>query len=598
MKSSNKKGIIWFYRNYYLHTGNKINLVLFISLISVLLGGLGITFVIPLLSQVQGSNSNQHDSKIQFLDKLFSYFNIDSVIEASVFISILFIIKGFFKFLEGLVKASLEANLLRDLKNKMFSGFMLFDYNYYASKNTGHFINLMNEQISLYTSSFGTYIKLITNMITGFVYISFALFVSWKTLFVASIIGAAMLLFFQTFNKYIKLYSRLYTSELTSYNKSAIQSLHGFKYIVATNQYPNIKGAINKSITNLSFYFKKSRIISYFIESVREPILMIIVLSLVSFQSIYFGSGIEEIAVVMLLLFRSMTYLSDSQAQWQKVIGKIGSIETVNSELDNLVLFKEKDGEKYLSKLKNKICFQNLSFSYEENKMILNNLNFEIVANTSVGVVGPSGSGKSTFLDIISMILKPSKGKYIIDGTNSEEALLSSWRDQIGYVCQESVMFDDTIANNIGMWKDDFNSSDSFKDKIINASKLANVDGFVKDFKDGYNTMIGDRGVKLSGGQKQRIFVARELMKNPTILLLDEATSALDTESEIMIKKSIDNLKGKLTVVIVAHRISTVKNCDKIIVMKNGSIIEIGDFKSLESSNLHFKNMIDAQSLK
>ena len=230
--------------------------------------------------------------------------------------------------------------------------------------------------------------------------------------------------------------------------------------------------------------------------------------------------------------------------------------------------------------------------------MILNNLNFEIVANTSVGVVGPSGSGKSTFLDIISMILKPSKGKYIIDGTNSEEALLSSWRDQIGYVCQESVMFDDTIANNIGMWKDDFNSSDSFKDKIINASKLANVDGFVKDFKDGYNTMIGDRGVKLSGGQKQRIFVARELMKNPTILLLDEATSALDTESEIMIKKSIDNLKGKLTVVIVAHRISTVKNCDKIIVMKNGSIIEIGDFKSLESSNLHFKNMIDAQSLK
>ena len=596
MNDSNKKGLIWFYKNYYAHTGKKINLVLFLSLISVILGGLGITFVIPLLSHVQGSN--QQDSQIPFLDKLFSFFNIESVIQASVFISILFIIKGFFKFLEGLIKANLEANLLQDLKKQIFSGFMVFDYKYFTSKNTGHFVNLMNEQISLYTSSFGSYIKLITNIITGIVYISFAFFVSWKTLFVASIIGATMLLFFQTFNKYIKLYSRLYTSELSEYNKSAIQSLHGFKYIAATNQYPNIKGAINKSITDLSFYFKKSRIISYFIESAREPILMIIVLSLVSFQSIYFGSGIEEIAVVMLLLFRSMTYLSDSQAQWQKVIGKIGSIETVNTELDNLILFKEKDGEKHLNKLNNKISFQNLSFSYDEDKTVLNDLNIEICSKTSVGIVGPSGSGKSTFLDIISMILKPNKGKFFIDGTLSNEAILSSWRNQIGYVCQESVMFDDTIANNIGMWKGDFNSNDLFKDKIINTSKLANVDDFVKGFKEGYNTVIGDRGVKLSGGQKQRIFIARELMKNPTILLLDEATSALDSESENMIKKSIDNLKGKLTVVIVAHRISTVKNCDDIFIMKNGSIIETGDYKSLQSSSLQFKKMIEAQSLK
>ena len=478
----------------------KINLVLFLSLISVILGGLGITFVIPLLSRIQGSN--QRDSEIILLDKVFSFFNIESVIHASFLISALFIIKGFFKFLEGLVKAGLEANLLQDLKKQIFSGFMVFDYKHFTSKNTGHFVNLMNEQISLYTSSFGTYIKLITNIITGIVYLSFAFFISWKTLFVASIVGAVMFLFFQIFNKYIKLYSRLYTSELSEFNKSAIQSLHGFKYIVATNQYPYIKGAINKSITDLSFYFKKSRIISYLIESTREPILMIIVLSLICFQSIYFGAGIEQISVIMLLLFRSMTYLSDSQAQWQKVIGKIGSIETVNTELDNLILFKEKDGEKHLNKLNNKISFQNLSFSYDDDKTVLNDLNIEIYSKTSVGIVGPSGSGKSTFLDIISMILKPNKGKFFIDGTLSSEAILSSWRDQIGYVCQESVMFDDTIANNIGMWKGSFNSNDSFKEKIINASKSANVDDFVKGFKDGYNTVIGDRGVKLSGGQK------------------------------------------------------------------------------------------------
>ena len=161
MNNSNKKGLIWFYKNYYVHTGKKINLVLFLSLISVILGGLGITFVIPLLSHVQGNN--QQDSQIPFFDKVFSFFNIESVIQVSVLISILFIIKGFFKFLEGLIKASLEANLLQDLKKQIFSGFMVFDYKYFTSKNTGHFVNLMNEQISLYISSFGSYIKLITS---------------------------------------------------------------------------------------------------------------------------------------------------------------------------------------------------------------------------------------------------------------------------------------------------------------------------------------------------------------------------------------------------------------------------------------------------
>lgn len=558
-----------------------------------MMGGIGISLVLPLLSMVQGNSLT--NSNLLFIEKIIGFLNINSIIHLSFFISLIFILKGVFKFFEGLVKASLEANLLFSIKTKMISGIMNYDYLYFSKKNTGYFINALNEQIKQYISSFGSYIKLLTNIITTFVYLAFAFYTSWQTLILAIFIGAGMMGFFQLFNNRIKDYSRRYSFELSNYNKIAIQSIHGFKYVVSTNQYKNIKNFIHHSISELFKYFKKSKIITSIVEASREPILIIGILTMISFHTIVLNAEIEKIAVIMLLLYRSMTYLSDSQGQWQKVLGKIGSIEIVNNELNNIKNNKERNGAIKLDSFNKKIEFKNVSFSYDNKSKVLDNINFTINAQTTIGIVGPSGSGKSTILDLITSLLEPSYGKIIIDDKDAKSLELESWRSQLGYVCQDSVMFDDTIANNIGMWKSDFVKDENYKKQILEASIAANSHSFIDDLEKGYNTKIGDRGMKLSGGQKQRIFIARELMKKPKILLLDEATSALDSESEDMIKKSIDTLKGKLTVIIVAHRISTIKNCDSIIVLKDGRIIEKGSFSSLEKKGSEFKKMLDAQ---
>ena len=171
-----------------------------------------------------------------------------------------------------------------------------------------------------------------------------------------------------------------------------------------------------------------------------------------------------------------------------------------------------------------------------------------------------------------------------IDGISANKIKKSSWSSQIGYVSQETLIFDDTIANNISMWKDDIQDADVLK-KIRDAADQANILDFIDTLEDGFNTKVGDRGILLSGGQKQRIFIARELYRNPNLLILDEATSALDSESEIKIKESIESLNGKITVIIIAHRISTIKNVDKIYIMENGKIIESGKFEELKNNS-------------
>ncbi len=188
--------------------------------------------------------------------------------------------------------------------------------------------------------------------------------------------------------------------------------------------------------------------------------------------------------------------------------------------------------------------------------------------------------------------------KLLIDGqsTSTNDIRLASWRNQLGYVSQDSVMFDDTISNNIGMWSGDYISNEAYKAKIHKAAKMAHADEFINKLTNKYETLIGDRGVRLSGGQRQRLFIARELFRNPRLLILDEATSALDTKSEKYIQDSIDSLKGKTTVVIIAHRLSTIKNVDNIYVLDNGKVIQSGSFDELRRTNdSQFSQMVESQ---
>jgi ABC-type multidrug transport system fused ATPase/permease subunit len=287
------------------------------------------------------------------------------------------------------------------------------------------------------------------------------------------------------------------------------------------------------------------------------------------------------------------------QSNWQSTMNKIGALEMVDDEFDAVQRNRETSGEREIGPLQDGIVLDGVCFAYnEDDGDVLKSIDVSIPANTTVALVGESGAGKSTLVDMLTLMLKPQRGTVRIDGVPHEEVDLDSWRSQIGYVSQETVVFDDTVANNISLWQGDFESDPALRERVIDAAKRAHAHHFIRDLPNGYQTMVGDRGVRLSGGQRQRLFVARELFKQPNLLLLDEATSDLDSASEQHIQNSIEALQGEVTVVIIAHRLSTVKSADQVYVLDDGRVAEEGTYHELSvRENGQFREMVEMQSL-
>ncbi len=245
-----------------------------------------------------------------------------------------------------------------------------------------------------------------------------------------------------------------------------------------------------------------------------------------------------------------------------------------------------------LTDFKENIIFDNVDFYYGE-KRILNKLNFVLPKGKTVALVGPSGGGKSTLLDLIPRFSDPQSGTISLDGVDIKTASQESLRNLMGIVNQESILFNDTIYNNIVFGREGFTQA-----QVENAAKIANAHEFIEKADEGYQTNIGDRGIKLSGGQKQRICIARAVLGNPPIMLLDEATSALDTESEKLVQEALDHLMENRTTLVIAHRLSTIKNADLIVVLENGRIIETGNHEALIAKGGLYYKLISMQSFE
>jgi len=260
--------------------------------------------------------------------------------------------------------------------------------------------------------------------------------------------------------------------------------------------------------------------------------------------------------------------------------------------LDEQVLIKNKDGSKSIVIRDGNIKFNNVCMRYKNGPLVLKNINIIIKGKSKVALVGPSGGGKSTILNLIPRFYDPSEGSVYIDEQDISEIKIDSLRKEIALVSQDIILFDDTIKNNLK-----FGNFEATDEEIINACKKANCYDFIMDLKEGYDTKVGENGVKLSGGQKQRISIARAILKNSSIILLDEATSALDTESEKIVQTAMNNLAENKTTITIAHRLSTIKNADIIYVIDNGTVVEKGSHQELLDKNGTYKKLCEQQAL-
>ena len=244
-----------------------------------------------------------------------------------------------------------------------------------------------------------------------------------------------------------------------------------------------------------------------------------------------------------------------------------------------------------VNEFKGAIEYKNVGFSYNENKQVLKNINVTIPKGKMVALVGQSGSGKSTFVDLLPRFYDVQQGNITIDGTDIRKIGFFDLRELMGNVNQDPILFNDTIYNNIA-----FGVENATQEQVEAAAKIANAHEFIIHSEHGYQTLIGDRGGKLSGGQRQRLSIARAVLKNPPIMILDEATSALDTESEKLVQDALDNLMRNRTSIVVAHRLSTIKNADIICVFHEGEIVEQGNHEELLKQNGIYTKLYNMQN--
>lgn len=267
----------------------------------------------------------------------------------------------------------------------------------------------------------------------------------------------------------------------------------------------------------------------------------------------------------------------------------LASMDRIDKILLADVTIPEKTGAKNVSTLKNSIEYRNVTFAYDE-KVVLNNVSLTIEKGKTIALVGQSGSGKTTFVDLLPRFYDVKGGGIFIDDIDLRELKLHDLRDLMGNVNQEAILFNDTIYNNIA-----FGVENTTLDEVIAAAKVANAHGFISETENGYESLIGDRGSKLSGGQRQRLSIARAILKNPPILILDEATSALDTESERLVQDALENLMKNRTSLVIAHRLSTVRNADLICVFHEGEIVERGTHDELIAIDGRYKRLHSMQ---
>tara|TARA_B100000575_G_scaffold292819_1_gene302259 strand:- start:20652 stop:22367 length:1716 start_codon:yes stop_codon:yes gene_type:complete len=380
--------------------------------------------------------------------------------------------------------------------------------------------------------------------------------------------------------------------------KKASESFGGIQNIILSRTQSHFINAFNKSTDNYYIAWGNSQVLSitpkYLLEVLAMGSIIILVLVLFLSGNENLGEILPTLSVFALAGYKILPALQTAYYSFSIITANISAFE--NLKLDLINSYNENQRREPLKtksteeiKFKNKLSLRNISFVYPEStKNVLNKISLEIEAETTIGIVGPSGSGKSTMIDLILGLINPISGEFIADDAVIDKSNIHLWQRNIGFVPQSIFLSDSTIKENIAFGID-VKSIDN--EKLHEAAKLSNIMDFVSSLPDGLETVVGERGIQLSGGQIQRIGIARALYNNPNVLVFDEATSSLDGISEKFIMEAINKLSGQKTIIIVAHRLDTIKNCDLIFLLNDGKILDTGTYNELLERNLVFQEM-------
>ncbi len=509
-------------------------------------------------------------------------------------IIIIFFIRGVCFYGQNYLMSYVGERVIIDIRSAVYEKLQRLSVSFYDKNKTGTIMSYVTNDVSaLQAAMVQNTIDMITEGSILIGSITAMVYLDWKLTLFTFCTFPFVLWLMDFFGKRIRKSGRRIqecTADITSILQETVSSARVIKSFVREDY--EIERFCNQNFANFRANMKNAQLMALL-----TPVIEFVAAIGVTAIIWYGGHGVINGDLTAGSLVAFLVYavnISNPVKRLTRVVGSIqkalAAAQRVFDVLDMKEEIAEIPGAKALPQIEGSVEFKDVSFAYDKGEPVLKDVSFKAEPGEVIAIVGPSGAGKSTIANLLPRFYDTTSGSISIDGNNIAEVKVASLREQVGIVPQETVLFNGSLYDNIL-----YGRLEATREEVEAAAKAANAHNFIMEFPNGYETMLGDRGLNLSGGQRQRIAIARAILKNPRVLVLDEATSALDTESERIVQEALDRLMVGRTSFVIAHRLSTIKNADKILVLQRGRIVEVGTHDELMANNKLYSHLYNIQ---
>lgn len=561
-----------------------------LAVVSSMFDAAGLALVAPVIALIADSEADLANSEIvNWTRDIFSWFGFEFRLRALILLILaITVIRGFLLLLQSWTTAHFTVRYEAEVRARAFSVIMSSSWPFLLRQKSGAVMNMLVSETARTGGTYGVLNAAVVSLLNLLTYLAIALIISWQ-LTLATVAATGMLLVvYGILTRFARILGRR-MSEIGEDMMSEIDDgVGGAKIIKSEAHEDAVSDRFLEVITRRARIQLLTLVNGGIFQAVAEVALIGLLLGALVLGTRVIDLPSSTVLVFSLLFFRIYQRTRAFQATLLAAATSLPAVAVVDRMISEAEQSVESDGHIEFTGLLSDIEFQDVGFGYGDGRQVLTGIDLTIPRGSTVALVGPSGIGKTTVIDLAIGLLQPTSGRVLVDGRPLQEYSSRSWRSNLAYVSQETVLFHDSIFKNIAWGRERASRSD-----VMEAARLANAEGFIDSMPERYDTIIGDRGARLSGGQRQRIALARALLRKPELLILDEATSELDTVAETRIQNTLEVIRGSTTILMAAHRLSTILSADLICVMGSGTILEMGTAEELLTRNGTFKALYE-----